>query len=352
MGAIRVLERMWSAKRTRTPVSTAVVISIIAAVAGAGCALFQSEQVSRGRDLYAHYCMHCHGENGRQNEGYNWSAMPDPRPKDLSNKGEMSTFKDEEIFATISRDMKDTTPEGGDKIGDDEFAVPTMPTFKYTLSEEEIWAIVAYVRTLHGMKLEYNLEGRKKELQDQLQTAQQNFDQAKQTLEAAEKKANDEAQAKGTEVDDEAYLKEQQALASASKELEKAKNDFASFSTRPKMGAIQRPDLTMSPNETMKQADRGKRLYTNKYGCNACHRVSETGGVVGPALDRAGFRLNPSWVYRWIKYPQSMKPDTRMPNLGLSDPDAKAVAMYLTTLRAPRPEKPASEPKPIEKAGK
>jgi mono/diheme cytochrome c family protein len=153
---------MWSAKRTRTPVSTAVVISIIAAVAGAGCALFQSEQVSRGRDLYAHYCMHCHGENGRQNEGYNWSAMPDPRPKDLSNKGEMSTFKDEEIFATISRDMKDTTPEGGDKIGDDEFAVPTMPTFKYTLSEEEIWAIVAYVRTLHGMKLEYNLEGRKK----------------------------------------------------------------------------------------------------------------------------------------------------------------------------------------------
>jgi cytochrome c2 len=194
--------------------------------------------------------------------------------------------------------------------------------------------------------------GPEKDLQDQLQTAQQNFDQAKQTLEAAEKKANDEAQAKGTEVDDEAYLKEQQALASASKELEKAKNDFASFSTRPKMAAIQRPDLTMSPNETMKHADRGKRLYTNKYGCNACHRVSETGGVVGPALDRAGFRLNPSWVYRWIKYPQSMKPDTRMPNLGLSDPDAKAVAMYLTTLRAPRPEKPASEPKPIEKAGK
>ena len=41
----------------------------------------------------------------------------------------MGTFKDEEIFNTISRDMKDTGP-GGDKIGDDEFAVPTMPTFQ------------------------------------------------------------------------------------------------------------------------------------------------------------------------------------------------------------------------------
>jgi mono/diheme cytochrome c family protein len=88
----------------------------------------------------------------------------------------------------------------------------------------------------------------------------------------------------------------------------------------------------------------GKRLYSNKYGCNACHRVGEEGGVVGPALDRAGFRLNSTWVVRWIKYPQSMKPETRMPNLGISDPDAKAIAMYLATLQAPKPEKPIERP--------
>ena len=52
----------------------------------------------------------------------------DPKPKDLSNKDEMSTLKDQEIFETIFRDMKDTTPNTGDKIGDDDFAVPTMPT--------------------------------------------------------------------------------------------------------------------------------------------------------------------------------------------------------------------------------
>ncbi len=155
----------------------AAILGLTTAV-GAGCALFQSEHEAKGQHLYRHYCMHCHGENGRQNEGFNWMSMPDPRPKDLAAKAEMSTFSDEEIFHTIYRDMKDTTPEVGDKIGDEEFAVPTMPTFKYTLSEEEIWSIVAYVRTLHGKKLEFDLAGRKKELQDRVQAAQQQFDQA------------------------------------------------------------------------------------------------------------------------------------------------------------------------------
>lgn len=328
----------------RTLVLAGALVTVTAALGMVGCTLFQSEQVSKGQKLYAHYCMHCHGEHGQQNEGYNWGQMPDPRPKDLSNKGEMSTFKDEEIFGTISRDMKDTTPEVGDKIGDDEFSVPTMPTFKYTLSEEEIWSIVAYVRTLHGMKLSYNVEARKKELQDQLQTAQQKADQAKQALEAADKKAEDEAEKKGVEVDEAATAKEQEANVAAIKELEAGKTAFANFTARPKLAAVQRPDLTMAETEASKLAETGKRLYSNKYGCNACHRVGDAGGLVGPALDRAGFRLNGTWVYRWIKYPQSMKPETRMPNLGISDQDAKAIAMYLATLRAPKPEKP------IEKA--
>ena len=123
------------------------VVYVWAMVTVAGCA---NEQGAKGHELYSHYCSHCHGESGKQNEGFNWSSMPDPKPKDLTNKSEMSTFKDEDIFNTISRDMKDTSEEGGDEIGDDDFAVPTMPTFKYTLSEEEIWAIVGYVRGLHG----------------------------------------------------------------------------------------------------------------------------------------------------------------------------------------------------------
>jgi mono/diheme cytochrome c family protein len=238
-----------------------------------GCALFQNEHVRKGHELYAYYCSHCHGEHGKPNEGFNWKLMPDPKPKDLSNKDEMSTLKDEEIFQTISRDMKDTTPGTGDKIGDEEFAVPTMPTFKYTLSEEELWALVAYVRTLHAMKLE--------------------------------------------------------------------KTDWDKLTKqRPKMASIPKPMVTSTPTEEPQQAAHGKQLYFNKYGCNACHKVGNTGGEVGPPLDRAGFRLNSAWVYRWIRYPQSMKPETKMPNLGISDDDAKAIMFYLKTLNAPPPEKP------------
>jgi mono/diheme cytochrome c family protein len=332
------------------------VMGVVAGLVGAwvliagGCA---SEQQRMGKELYAHYCMHCHGENGRQNEGFNWSSMPDPKPKDLSNKSEMSTFKDEDIFNTISRDMKDTSP-GGDKIGDDDFAVPTMPTFKYTLSEDEIWAIVGYVRTLHGMKMEFKVEDRKKELTDALAAAQAKFDAAKQAYEAAEKKASEEAEKKSAalkkdvDVDESTYAKEQAAMTQAKKELDTAQAALNYFSTRPGKGInVARPDLTMKPDQAAALAETGKKLYSSKYGCNGCHSLAGEGGRVGPALDRAGFRLNGTWIYRWVKNPQSMKPETRMPALGLSDADAKAVTMYLATLRAPRAdEAPATASKP------
>jgi mono/diheme cytochrome c family protein len=332
------------------------VMGVVAGLVGAwvliagGCA---SEQQRMGKELYAHYCMHCHGENGRQNEGFNWSSMPDPKPKDLSNKSEMSTFKDEDIFNTISRDMKDTSP-GGDKIGDDDFAVPTMPTFKYTLSEDEIWAIVSYVRSLHGMKMEFKVEDRKKELADALATAQAKFDEAKQAYEAAEKKASEEAEKKSAalkkdvDVDESAYAKEQAAMGQAKKALDAAQAAVNYFATRPGKGvAVVRPDLTMKPEQAAALAETGKKLYSNKYGCNGCHSLAGEGGKVGPALDRAGFRLNGAWIYRWVKNPQAMKPETRMPALGLSDADAKAVTMYLATLRAPRAdEAPATASKP------
>lgn len=249
------------------------VIALLAALWAIGSAVWADPYVAKGRKLYRYYCSSCHGTHGRPTEGFNWKLMPDPRPKDLSNKDEMSTLTDKELFETVSRDMKDTTPEIGDKIGDDEFAVPTMPTFKYTLSEEELWSLVAYVRTLHGTKLEKT---------------------------------------------DWALLKKE----------------------RPKGAPIPKPMVTATPAEEAKLAGRGKQLYFNKYGCNACHKIGQTGGEVGPPLDRAGFRLNSHWVYRWIKYPQIMKPETKMPNLGVSDDDAKAIMFFLRTLNAPPSDKP------------
>ena len=323
------------------------VVGGVALVAG-GCA---NEQEKRGHELYVHYCSDCHGESGKQNEGFNWSSMPDPKPKDLSNKGEMSTFKDEELFATISRDMLDTSEEGGDEIGDDDFAVPTMPTFKYTLSEDELWAIVGYVRTLHGTKMGFNVAARKTSLDEALKAAQTKYEQAKQVYEAAEKKASDEAEQKSealkkdVDVDESAYADEQAAMGQAKKELDVAQAAVNNFSTRPGKGvSVPRPDLKTPPAQVAQLVERGKRLYENKYGCNACHNVGGEGGKIGPALDRAGFRLNATWVYRWLKNPQAMDAHTRMPALGLSDVDAKAVTMYVGTLRGAKGEAVPGKP--------
>ncbi len=323
------------------------VVGGVALVAG-GCA---NEQEKRGHELYVHYCSDCHGESGKQNEGFNWSSMPDPKPKDLSNKGEMSTFKDEELFATISRDMLDTSEEGGDEIGDDDFAVPTMPTFKYTLSEDEVWAIVGYVRTLHGTKMGFNVAARKTSLDEALKAAQTKYEQAKQVYEAAEKKASDEAEQKSealkkdVDVDESAYADEQAAMGQAKKELDVAQAAVNNFSTRPGKGvSVPRPDLKTPPAQVAQLVERGKRLYENKYGCNACHNVGGEGGKIGPALDRAGFRLNATWVYRWLKNPQAMDAHTRMPALGLSDVDAKAVTMYVGTLRGAKGEAVPGKP--------
>lgn len=312
-----------------------------------GCA---SEQEKRGQELYAHYCSDCHGMSGKQNEGFNWSSMPDPKPKDLSNKSEMGTFTDKELFDTISRDMLDTSEEGGDEIGDDDFAVPTMPTFKYTLSEEEIWAIVGHVRTLHGMKMEFDVAARKTSLDDGLKAAQAKFEQAKQAYEEAERKASEEAERKSEElntdvdVDESAYAAEQEAMGEAKKELDAAQVALNNFSTRPgRSVSVPRPDLTVTPAESAALIERGKRLYENKYGCNGCHNLDGEGGKIGPALDRAGFRLNATWVYRWLKNPQAMDSATRMPALGLNDADAKAVTLYVATLRAPKSEPVAAK---------
>ena len=151
----------------------------------------------KGRKLYQHYCTHCHGESGRQGEGYNWDSLSNmdfPPPKDLSDSSMGDSISDEDIFNAISREMKDTSdPKVVDDV--DYFGVATMPTFKYTLSESEIWALVRYVRSLHGGSFTYDLEGRRQQLESTYEAAKQVLETATQALGAAEAKRDAEVEA-------------------------------------------------------------------------------------------------------------------------------------------------------------
>jgi cytochrome c1 len=89
-------------------------------------------------------------------------------------------------------------------------------------------------------------------------------------------------------------------------------------------------------------AGRGERLIA-RYGCGSCHTIPGVAGataMVGPPLTDwserqyiAGTLVNePENLIRWIRDPDAIEPGTVMPNLGLSEAEARDVAAYLYTL--------------------
>jgi mono/diheme cytochrome c family protein len=87
------------------------------------------------------------------------------------------------------------------------------------------------------------------------------------------------------------------------------------------------------------QVERGRKLFYERYGCQACHMVGGKGGYYGPLLDGAGLRLNSGWVYWWLKKPQRWRADVREPDYGLSDEDARDLSAYIVSIP---PQKPAT----------
>lgn len=91
------------------------------------------------------------------------------------------------------------------------------------------------------------------------------------------------------------------------------------------------------------EAKRAPRLIV-AFGCSACHTVpgvTGANGNVGPPLTRFGdrtyiagmLRNTPSNLVRWIRDPQGVVPGNAMPNMGVSEAEARDIAAYLYTLR-------------------
>ena len=112
----------------------------------------------------------------------------------------------------------------------------------------------------------------------------------------------------------------------------------------------------------------GRKMFET-VGCLGCHRIgpdnrgmevlkTADGKSVpmpaasfrthGPNLDGTGTKLNPGWVYSWIKNPKGYWHETRMPNLRLTDKEAADITAYLMSLKneefmaRPRPAMNAS----------
>jgi cytochrome c2 len=79
-------------------------------------------------------------------------------------------------------------------------------------------------------------------------------------------------------------------------------------------------------------------------GCGTCHTVPGIPGAhgrVGPALDHIATQTilvgtlpnTPDNMLTWIRTPQAVRPGDAMPNMELTEHDARDVAAYLSTLR-------------------
>ena len=92
----------------------------------------------------------------------------------------------------------------------------------------------------------------------------------------------------------------------------------------------------------------------NTIGCKGCHVIGDDTRMrnargfsydMAPELTRAGSKLNPDWMFEWIKNPRAFRPNTRMPNLRLSDQEARDIVAYLSTMKDVRQlDKPQFDP--------
>ena len=86
---------------------------------------------------------------------------------------------------------------------------------------------------------------------------------------------------------------------------------------------------------------RGEAMFI-QYGCGSCHslkNVRTATGMVGPPLDGIALRViigghlsnTPANMEHWIRDPQHVSPGTAMPDLGVSEGDARDITAFLYT---------------------
>ena len=214
------------------------------------------EFLQKGKHLFLDYCAHCHGNHG-DGDGFNAEFL-DKDPAELSNPEFLAKRSDDQLFRVIS--------EGGAKVKKSYL----MPVFGHTLSEEEIWSLIAFIRQLGPTG--------------------------------------------GAVKAPEGVKTERPAGVVLSRS---AMDSFSKWFA--------------GEGQKKEQVTSGELLIMNKKSCLGCHQLNEEGGRIGPNLNRSSFNYTPEWIYAWISNPQAFHPGTKMPNLGLEPQEARAISAFLSS---------------------
>ncbi len=209
-------------------------------------ALDDERLAAQGLAHFRRHCVACHGAPGVAPEPFALGMAP--AAANLAHTGREWTPA--QLFWVIKYGLKMTG----------------MPAWTYRLSDEEIWAVVAFLRVLPGLS-----------------------------------------------------PRDYQALQ-------------APPVARPAPRAQEAPD-----------PQRGKAAI-QQYGCATCHSIPGIVGAnapVGPPLDGLGRRTllvgelanTPANLARWLRAPRDVNPASAMPDLGVTERDARDMAAYLAALR-------------------
>ena len=102
--------------------------------------------------------------------------------------------------------------------------------------------------------------------------------------------------------------------------------DLNGFPPEPELGRVALP--TAADGKSL--AEQGNRPQIFNQLCIACHALGGQGGLVGPALDGVGTRLTPDYIQRWLRDPTSVKPDSKMPKLPLTEEVITELVAFLS----------------------
>jgi mono/diheme cytochrome c family protein len=179
------------------------------------------ELLGKGKFLFLKFCAHCHGNRGG-GDGFNAEFL-DKDPAELSNSKFLAKRSNEKLFRVISI--------GGAKVKKSHL----MPAFGHTLSGEEIWSLVVFIR----------------------------------------------------------YLGNDKSPVVVPKDVQ-SDRPLEPVLTRPDMLSFSK--WFAEKGQKKEQVDFGKILVMNKKSCLGCHQLNDEGGRIGPNLNRSSFNYKPEWL--------------------------------------------------------
>lgn len=73
----------------------------------------------------------------------------------------------------------------------------------------------------------------------------------------------------------------------------------------------------------------GKKLYYEKYACNACHQINLKGGNIGPDLTDIGEWRRTEWIVHYLRDPKAFLQRSVEPVYKLTDKELEALTAFL-----------------------